>query len=302
MRDTHGFTIALVIADPDALVLHGVLEAYCEQNGIPLIHESNVNAPAIVERIRDAEPDFLFSVYNMQLLSNEILSLPRKLPINFHNGPLPRYRGVNVYSWAIINGESDYGISWHEIVPGVDAGAILSTANFEIEAKDTPTTLMAKGFDAGVQALDDLLEAIREESVEPRPQDETLAAYFSRKQLPNGGYIDLASGFESVERFLRALDFRPLPNTFVYPTLSYANRKFYCQSVRLREKSSQHPTGQVVEITGESLSVQIADSIVEFGDFLDSRFRPAQAEDLAEDIGLTEGSILDLTADESAEF
>ena len=59
--------------------------------------------------------DYLFSIANMKLLPKEIVALPRRGTINFHDGPLPRYSGVHATSWAILNGEARHGITWHFI-------------------------------------------------------------------------------------------------------------------------------------------------------------------------------------------
>src|SRR4051794_31786216 len=59
--------------------------------------------------LREQPVDYLFSIANLAILSPEILQFPRKLAINYHNGPLPRYAGLNVPSWAILNHETTHG-------------------------------------------------------------------------------------------------------------------------------------------------------------------------------------------------
>lgn len=295
IREAYGFAVPLVVADPHAQVLHGVLEAYCAKNKISIVHAIDVNDQAILTLVRRANPDILLSAYNMQLLSRELLDVPRLWAVNFHNGPLPRYRGVNVYSWAIINGETEYGVSWHAMESGIDAGAILAEEAFPIAPGDTPTTLMSKGFDAGIASLDKLLTASREGVMEFRPQDERRVAYYSKRRLPNKGYIDLAWPFERIERFVRGLDFRPLPNTFVYPTLSYQGQKFHSLSVRLKERSGRFPLGHVAAVEDRSFHVQSRDGILALSDFLDSGREVVAATTLAASLRLKVGAVLDAT-------
>ena len=70
--------------------------------------------------------DYLFSIVNSYILSEDILALPRRMSINYHDAPLPRYAGSHATSWAILARESRYGVSWHVATRRVDAGDILS--------------------------------------------------------------------------------------------------------------------------------------------------------------------------------
>src|SRR4051812_14615899 len=66
------------------------------------------------------ECDYLFSVANLDVLPDSFLQLPKRLAINFHDGPLPRYAGLNAPVWALLNGEIEHGVTWHEMTSRVD--------------------------------------------------------------------------------------------------------------------------------------------------------------------------------------
>lgn len=68
--------------------------------------------------------DYLFSIVNEHILREDVLRLPRKLAINYHDSLLPRYAGIHATSWALMNGEHSHGITWHVITNVVDAGDI----------------------------------------------------------------------------------------------------------------------------------------------------------------------------------
>src|SRR5687768_6010075 len=70
-----------------------------------------IDPGALREPLTSAGYDFLFSVVNLTMLEDDLIKTPRKLAINFHDGPLPRYAGVNTPVWALVNGETDYGIT-----------------------------------------------------------------------------------------------------------------------------------------------------------------------------------------------
>ena len=289
----HGFDVRLVVADPNARVLHGVLEEYCQVTGIPLRHAKRINDSQTVQAIRAVAADFLFNIYGMQLLGPELISAPRRSAINFHNGPLPRYRGVNIYSWAIINGETEHGVTWHEITPEIDGGDVLSEKNFEIKGSDTPITLTKRGFDAGVESLDPLLSDLQQGSVRRRAQDRGAATYSSHKRTPNGGRLDFSWPFDRVERLIRGLDFRPLPNTFVRATVTFRSFAFHPQTARLVDHGDRATPGLVTGIDGESIHVQLPDAVAALGELLDASGAKVSAVAIADRIGLKVGDKLD---------
>src|SRR5919198_741272 len=65
----------------------------------------------LLETLSGTEFDYLFSIVNPAILPAEVLALPRRLAVNFHDGPLPRYAGVHATSWALINGETRHAIT-----------------------------------------------------------------------------------------------------------------------------------------------------------------------------------------------
>ena len=94
--------------------------------------------------------DWLLSIANLDLIPDALLALPTRGAVNFHDGPLPRYAGLNAPVWALINGEVEYGISWHMIAGGVDEGALVAQQDAEPVAWSRPTD----GWQAGEQITD----------------------------------------------------------------------------------------------------------------------------------------------------
>ena len=75
----------------------------------------DVNHPLWVERIRELAPDVLFSFYYRKLLSDELLALPKHGCFNLHGSLLPKYRGRAPANWAILNGETETGVTLHHM-------------------------------------------------------------------------------------------------------------------------------------------------------------------------------------------
>src|SRR5690606_6410745 len=99
-----------------------------ENNLTALQHDAN-----LYDQLKDIEFDYLFSIANLKIITEEILTLPKKGAINFHDGLLPGYSGLNVPSWAIINDEKIHGITWHFMTRKIDAGDIISQVEFSID-------------------------------------------------------------------------------------------------------------------------------------------------------------------------
>jgi len=293
MKRYDDIVVTLVVTDPDARAMRGLLPRFCGSIGLPVIETADINAESLLQAVSSTKPDFLFSIYNMRIMKRGLLGIPRIGTVNFHNGPLPRYRGVNVYSWAIINGEADYGVSWHLVDEGVDSGEILGQKMFPLTKNETPNTLIAKGFRAGAELLDEILPGLVAGQLTPRQQDEALATYYSKRDLPNGGRISFEWTFERIERFMRGLDFRPLENTVVYPTASFRGARFYPQTVHLVNSSKVSATGSIIHFDEQVLQVQAGDAVIGLSHLLDAAYAPVTPIQLQQRLAFEKGNTLD---------
>ena len=124
-QESRDCEISLVIAHPDLTGIGSLTQRFCEEHGIEYLESKAPNSEPVLERLREIAPDYLFSIYNPNILKPAILGIP-KAAINFHAAPLPRYRGTNTFSWAIINGDHDYGVAWHIMEPTIDTGDMRS--------------------------------------------------------------------------------------------------------------------------------------------------------------------------------
>ena len=107
----------------------------------------------IVDVAGETPFEYLFSIANLKMLPKEVVSLAQTCAINFHDGPLPRYAGIHATSWALINGESSHGISWHSIGDRVDGGLILKQRIVSVSDHETAFSLNAKCFEAGLESF-----------------------------------------------------------------------------------------------------------------------------------------------------
>ena len=114
----HGFEIAAVITHADAsdenVWFRSVAELAAHRN-LPVFAPDDVNHPLWISRLRALAPDVLFSFYYRKLIGDELLALPKSGCFNLHGSLLPKYRGCAPANWAILNGETETGVTLHHM-------------------------------------------------------------------------------------------------------------------------------------------------------------------------------------------
>lgn len=152
--------------------------------------------------------DWLLSIANLRMISPDVLALPTKGAINFHDGPLPRYAGLNTPAWAVINGETSHGVSWHMIEGGVDEGDLLSQKTIDISGDETAFSLNSKCYAAGMEGFATVLSQLETGVLDRTAQDLSQRSYFARDQRPeNMGVLDFSKPAIQLDGLVRGLDF-----------------------------------------------------------------------------------------------
>ncbi len=220
--------------------------------------------------------DYLFSVINAEVLSRDVLALPERGAINYHDGPLPRYGGSHATTWAILAGEAQHGIVWHEMMPRVDAGAILQSRSFPIDA-DTSFTLNVKCYHAAIASFVELVEELANDSVVARPQDLSARTFYPRLKRPStGSAIEWNQSAGALDAFVRALDFGSSPNPFGEATFRMDETQYRCRAVRVLDETATAPPGTVVRIDDDGPVVAVADRHVTLRDVRGDDGKPAK--------------------------
>ncbi|WP_324662077.1 formyltransferase family protein [Haloarcula sediminis] len=117
----------------------------------------------------DYDVDYLVSVYYPDVIDVELLAHPNVAPLNLHQAELPRYRGCNVFSHAIMNARADdhwrYGTTLHVMAPEVETGDVVARRFVPIEASDTARTLYDRVTDASLALFREQLTTLRDGAV-----------------------------------------------------------------------------------------------------------------------------------------
>ncbi len=185
---------------PDPAVLSESLRGLAVGGGLP-------------EALPRQEFDYLLSVANPCILTAEALARPRRLAINYHDSPLPRYAGRHAAPRAILHGEVSHGVTWHAMTPRVDAGGILVQETFPLDLDETAFSLHLKCFEAALRTFGRLLEGLEAGSLSPVPQDLRRRTWFpSTDRLPDGGRLSWDLPARALSARVRSACFGPEPN------------------------------------------------------------------------------------------
>ena len=237
--------------------------------------------------------DYLFSVVNHAITAAEVLSLPLRGAINYHDAPLPRYAGFNATSWAILGGERTHGVTWHEMTEKVDAGRILTQHTFEIAPDDTAFTLAARCSEAAVHAFTELIEKIETGTLVPREQPAAERTYFPRqKRPPRGGLVSWEQPAEEIDALVRATTFGPEPNPFGAARCFIGEEPLIVTRLEIRPTPSSSPPGTIVAIDATGFTLCTSTHEVVLREVTDLLGAPVSLPALAARHALTEGGQL----------
>ncbi|GAA0374966.1 bifunctional UDP-4-amino-4-deoxy-L-arabinose formyltransferase/UDP-glucuronic acid oxidase ArnA [Serratia ureilytica] len=181
---------------------------------LPVYAPEDVNHPLWVDRIRELQPDVIFSFYYRHMLSDEILSLAPLGGFNLHGSLLPRYRGRAPVNWALVNGETETGATLHKMVKRPDAGDIVGQQKVAIADNDTALTLHKKVLEAAQAMLKEQLPKLKNGTATFTKQDESQASYFGRRTAADGEILWHKSAKE-INNLVRAVT-EPYPGAFSY--------------------------------------------------------------------------------------
>jgi methionyl-tRNA formyltransferase len=181
--------------------------------------------------------------------------------VNFHDGPLPRYAGLNAPVWALLNREPQYGVTWHEMTATADAGSILKQEHFDLADGETAFSLNTRCYEAGLRTFTALVDDISHDRVSPASQDLSLRTAFKRHDRPHhGSVVSWDVPAIDIRTLVLALDFGPYPNAFAAPRLLARTGVFLLTSVEVMDASPHSQPGTVMDAGPDQVVVATARS------------------------------------------
>jgi len=218
-------------------------------NNIPVYQPVKIRKEQeIINKIKTIKPDFIIVVAYGQILSKEILDIPKFACINLHASLLPRLRGAAPINWAIINGEKFAGNTTMKMDVGLDTGDMLLRQKIEITeamtSEDLYHILMNKGADLLVETIDKYAKG----EIKPEKQNDELTNY-APLLTKDTGKIIWSSANNKIENLVKGLKPHPLAFT------SYKEKTMKIHEAKAIDMDFKKNVGTVVKVDKDGILV-----------------------------------------------
>lgn len=180
------------------------VKIFAEENNLPVIQPPKVKSPEVVAQLAALKPDLIVVVAFGQILSQEILDIPKFGCINVHASLLPKLRGAAPIEWSIIRGEKVTGVTTMQMNAGLDTGDILLTSEVKISDEMILPELREKLMTTGADLLLKTLYLLQIGELKPVKQDDSLSTYAPLLKKDTGR-IDWRQPARDVHNLIRGL-------------------------------------------------------------------------------------------------
>lgn len=256
-----GHEIALVVTKEDKPRGRGKEVTFTPVKEVALKHNLSVFQPhrikdaEAIETLKKYEADVFVVVAYGQILSREILDMPKKICVNIHASLLPKYRGAAPIQWAVIDGEQYTGVTTMRMEDGIDTGDIIETITYELKSDETGGSLFDKLMELGGKLIVSTLEKIENGTATFTKQDDSNSTYAKmlNKKL---GDIDFSMDAVSIERLIRGLN--PWPSA--YTSLNGKNLKIW-KAVTKEDEYEGQP-GEIVYVSEDEMYIKTGKGVL----------------------------------------
>jgi methionyl-tRNA formyltransferase len=226
-----------------------------QREQLPLLQPTKMKDSAFMANLSSWQPDVIAVAAFGRILPPAILSLPPRGCINVHGSLLPKYRGAGPIQWAIINGETETGITTMLMDEGMDTGAMLLQEKMAIGPEDTAGSLSSRLADLGGRLLVETLARLKEGTLSPRPQDHiqaTLAPLLKKED----GVINWTLPARAIANRIRGLT--PWPGAY---TFLKQDRWMIYRAIAMDETPTLAP-GLITAITKDAIHVATGEGVL----------------------------------------
>ncbi len=287
-----GHEIAAVYTQPDRPAGRGnkitfsPVKEYALEKGVPVFQPQKIRTVESIETFKSHNADVTVVVAYGRILPEEYLNAFPLGAINVHFSLLPKYRGAAPVNWAIVNGETETGVTTMRMDAGLDTGDILLQKATVIGSDETAIDLMERLSVSGAELLSETLTKL--EHIDPKPQENDLATYapIMKREV---GLIDW--GMSAAEIANRVRGFQPFPTAFTY------HKEMRLTLWRSRPLMVEHDRkfvpGEVLEAGGDQIMVGCGDdSKLSIEELQIEGKRRLQARDFLNGVKLQVGDVL----------
>lgn len=213
-KENLGLEIVGVLTNQRQLgqVTNGTVRSLAVEKGIRVL--SNLQ-----EFLELSEVDFVISVQYHEILKAKHIAKARLKTVNLHMAPLPEYRGCNQFSFAILNGDKEFGVTLHEIDEGIDSGPILSERRFRIPDGLFVGDLYSLAYQESIILFKESLPDLINNQLKAEPQSARIGVKSElhfREEIHRLKEINLDWDAEQISRHIRATAMPGFPPPFTF--------------------------------------------------------------------------------------
>ncbi|MBX3326028.1 MAG: methionyl-tRNA formyltransferase [Nitrospira sp.] len=227
-----------------------------ERAGIPVLQPLKIRTAEFLQALSSWQPDVIAVAAYGRILHKPILQLPPVGCVNVHGSLLPKYRGAAPVQWAVINGETETGITTMLMDEGMDTGAMLLQAKLEILPDDTAGTLAPRLAALGGRLLIETLAQLKTGTLVPTKQDDhqaTMAPLLKKED----GLIDWTLGATSLANRVRGLS--PWPGAYTF----LGDERWNVWKAVAQVSATTDTPGTIVAVNKQSILVATGDGLLE---------------------------------------
>jgi methionyl-tRNA formyltransferase len=240
-----GYPVVAVITAPDKPAGRGMqlaesaVKKYAREMGLLILQPEKLKAPAFLDQLRSLAAD-LQIVVAFRMLPEVVWNMPPMGTVNLHGSLLPQYRGAAPINWAVINGETETGVTTFKLQQDIDTGNILLQDRFPIGPTETAGDVHDLMKEIGARLLVRTIEGLAANNLTAIPQENPANLKHAPKIFTETGHIDWTKPTTEIYNLIRGLS--PFPTAFTH--LDGKLLKIY-QSIPALEPHPTLPPGQV---------------------------------------------------------
>ncbi len=227
-----------------------------QRAGIPFLQPLKIRTPDFLEALAAWKPDLIAVTAFGRILHAPILNLPPKGCVNVHGSLLPKYRGAAPVQWAVINGETETGITTMLMDEGMDTGPMLLQERIPILPDDTAGTLAPRLAEVGGRLLVETISRLKAGAIAPCAQDHaqaTMAPLLKKED----GMIDWTGSAQSIVNRVRGMS--PWPGAYTF----YGQERWNIWKAAAVQEPAQGQPGTILIGAKQSLKVATGNGLLE---------------------------------------
>lgn len=285
-----GHEVTLAVTQPDKPKGRGKSMQYppvkeaALAHGIEVYQPRRVREPECIEYLRKYEADIIVVVAFGQILTKEILEMPKYGCINVHASLLPKYRGAAPIQWSVINGEKVSGVTTMRMDEGIDTGDMILKEEVVLDKEETGGSLFERLAKKGADLCVKTLTAIEEGTATYIPQNHEEATHTTmiKKQL---GEMDWTKPAQELECLVRGLN--PWPSAYTH--LNGKTLKIWKTTVLEKETGKEPGT---IEVGKNTIAVQTGKGMLQLEEIQLEGKKRMQTDAFLRGVSLETGMVL----------